>query len=510
MATAALAAVLAGAVFGEGEPEDLSDIHVVSRGPLRISVEGEATLEPIRKYVTDNDYRYTTKVIFARPEGVMVKKDEIVVELDSTYIQDRLEKQELDVSHSGNLLDQARETLEIEESLAEGRLRAAALDAEFAATNLLQYVDGTWPQQKRNLEMNIQQAEEELLLAREQLDWTVKLEEKGFETKKALAEQKLKVTQLEAGLGKAREKLRIATTYDYPRLRRKYESSKRQAELELERETARTAARLAKYRGNLKTREYVHDNEVDRLNWYKGQVEAAKIRAKADGMVVFPMTRYSQSQGMIEEGTTVYYGQSLLAIPDTSRMKIEFMVHESDIHRLSLGQTARLELDSYTGQTFTARLSKIAHTPDGMTQYYRPGMKVYRIEAIVEDELPEDVRPGMSGSATIEIAYLEDTLTVPLSAVTSINGERVCLVKKDGRDEMRSVTTGLYNDRQIQILSGLSAGEVVSLSPPVGEGAVEQDFSEPVQPTAHFDEEEFTRRGDDGESESESLLRTGG
>jgi len=509
--TALVAAAWAGLSSGEVDPSDLPDSHVVARGALRVSVVSEAGLEPIRKYVTDNEYRYTTKVIFARPEGVMVKEGDIVVELDATQVSDRLEKQELDVERSGNLLKQGQETLKIEESLAEGRIAAAQLAMEFAETNLLQYVDGTWPQQKRNFELSIQQVEEELLLAEEQLGWAVKLEARGFETKRALAQQRLKVTQLTAALDKARENLRIAEIYDYPRLKRKYESRMNEARLDFEREQARTAARLAKYRGNVKTREYVHDNEMDRLNWYQGQVEATKIRAKKDGMVVYPQTRYSRSQGMIEEGTTVYYGQSLISIPDNSQMKVAFMVHESDIHRLNVGQIARVELDSYKGRSFAARVNKIAHTPDGTTQYYRPGMKVYKTEAVIVDELPEDIRPGMSGSVTIEIANLEDVVSIPLEAVTSIDGERVCVVRTDdGEEELREVVTGVYNDHRIQILSGLSVGETVSLSPPVGEGARELGTEEHLQRSTHFDEQEFTRSLDEAREDEAVLVRSGG
>ena len=511
------ALVLVGALAGVtavmskgGDQNGAFEGHVVTRSDMRIAVEAEGALEPIRKYVTDNQYRYTTKVISALAEGVTVKKGDIVVELDCTYVSDKLERQELDVTQSKNLLDQARETLSIEESLAEGRLRAAKLAKEFAETDLRQYVDGTWPQQKRNFELDIQQVEEELLLSKEQLDWTIKLEAKGFETRRALALQKLKVTQLETSFASAKEKLRIAETYTYPKLKRKYESSLREAQLDLERETAKSAARLAKYRGNLKTREYVHDNEVDRLNWYKDQVAAAKIRAKADGMVVFPMTRYSSSRGMIEEGSTVYNGQSLISIPDTSEMKVTFMVHESDIHRLKEDQTVRFTLDSYKGEVFTASLTKIAHTPDSMTQYYRPGMKVYKTEAIVESELPEDVRPGMSGSISIDIAQLENVVTVPLKAVTSINGERICMVMSDGEEEIRKVTTGLYNDRNIQILTGLKEGELVSLSPPLGEGAQEPQAGLQETASKHFSEREYSQSLDPIEEELFQLNSGGG
>ena len=474
----ALAATLVlagtGSFLSNGEPETDDSLHVVKRGNLQALIQGDGTLEPIRKHVSENEYRYSTKVLFALPEGAIVKEGDLVLELDATYVSDRLERQELDVEESKFLLEQAKETLSIEKSSVEGRIRAAKLKLEFARTDLEQYVDGLWPQSERNYEMAIQQVQEELLLAKDQLEWSEKLEDAGFETKKKLAEQNLQVTQFSAKLDKANETLRIA-----------------------------------KYQGSLKKREYHFDNEMDRLEWYQKQVEVARVRAKADGMVVYPLTRYSSSQGMIEAGVTVYFGQALVEIPDTSKMKVAFMVHESDAHRVSLGQAAQVELGTYNGQIFNGRVATVGLTPDRGTSYYRPELKVYRTEVVIEDELPE-VKPGMSGSVTIEIARLENVLTVPLQAVTSVDGLRVCLVSVGEEQVLKPVKTGVFNDQNIEIVSGLKEGDIVSLSPPVGQGALEMEVIHSEAPDERFEERDFSSDPIDADADDDAQLNAGG
>lgn len=507
--TATLVVTGAGFLLSPGESEVDDSLHVVERGNLLVRVEGDGTLEPIRKHVSENEYRYSTKVLFALPEGSIVKEGDLVIELDATYIEDRLERQQLDVEESKFQFEQAKETLAIERSRVEARTRAAELTLEFARTDLEQYLDGLWPQSERNYELAIQQVEEELLLAKDQLEWTDKLEDAGFETKKKLAEQELEVSRLSSKSTKASETLRIARTYDHPAKKRKLESAVQEAEIDLEREGFQGAARLAKYQGRLKSYEFQLDNENDRLEWYQNQVEVAKVRAKADGMVVYPQSRYSSSRGMIEAGVSVYFGQALVEIPDTSRMKVAFLVHESDAHRVNLDQEARVELGTYAGQAFKGRVAKIGLTPDRGTSYYRPELKLYRTEVVVEDELPE-VKPGMSGSVTIEIARLENVLTVPLQAVTSIKGLKVCLVSDGEEQILKPVKTGLFNDRDIEILSGLSEGDIVSLTPPVGEGALEIETINSESSREQFEDREYTRDPDVDAPENDSQFNAGG
>ncbi len=59
----------------------------------------------------------------------------------------------------------------------------------------------------------------------------------------------------------------------------------------------------------------------------------------------------------------------------------------------------------------------------------------------------------------------KDTLIIPENSVFKLDGKTFVFVEVNGRAELREVTTGLKSGRQIEVLSGLSEGELVIESP---------------------------------------------
>jgi hypothetical protein len=74
----------------------------------------------------------------------------------------------------------------------------------------------------------------------------------------------------------------------------------------------------------------------------------------------------------------------------------------------------------------------------------------------------------MSCHIEILVDMIEDTLYVPLQAVYPSSGRNLCWVQRGEEIEERSVEVGQHNEKWVQILSGLSEGETVLLSPPPG------------------------------------------
>ena len=73
----------------------------------------------------------------------------------------------------------------------------------------------------------------------------------------------------------------------------------------------------------------------------------------------------------------------------------------------------------------------------------------------------------MGCKAEIIVEQYEKALYVPVQCVVRIAGETFVWVRGAGGDVQRKVTVGLDNSRFVRILSGLSAGEEVSLTPPL-------------------------------------------
>jgi membrane fusion protein (multidrug efflux system) len=67
----------------------------------------------------------------------------------------------------------------------------------------------------------------------------------------------------------------------------------------------------------------------------------------------------------------------------------------------------------------------------------------------------------MFANLSILIDEKQNTLLVPVDAITVVNGQESVYVIKGNVAELRSVTTGLTNDGYIEILSGLEQGETI-------------------------------------------------
>ena len=95
-----------------------------------------------------------------------------------------------------------------------------------------------------------------------------------------------------------------------------------------------------------------------------------------------------------------------------------------------------------------------------------PDLKEYPTEILIDGGAGE-LRNGMGCKAEIIVEQYEKALYVPVQCVVRIAGETFVWVRGAGGDVQRKVTVGLDNSRFVRILSGLSAGEEVSLTPPL-------------------------------------------
>ena len=193
-------------------------------------------------------------------------------------------------------------------------------------------------------------------------------------------------------------------------------------------------------------------------------------------------------------GTAQMAGTEILRIADLSRMEVVVEVNENDIIRVSTGDTARIEVDAYLDQTFTGVVSEIANSAnisnmnvDQVTNFtvkvaILPESYAHLLQA--EGDLPP-LRPGMTATVEIETERVNEVLAVPIEAVTlrgdtstshsadsrwdkededgenelSAAGDEsfevVFVYGDDGKAKLRTVETGIQDDRVIQIKSGL-------------------------------------------------------
>lgn len=469
----ALAAVVLAGLAAQRwfKPEVVAnEVHVVKKGDLLISVVEGGALRAVNESIIRSEFEGSSRIISIVPEGTYVKKGDLLVELDSSELREKVNQQEVAYQNSDFAFVTAKENLRIRKSMVESQIKDYELRVEFARSDLEKYKEGDAPQERKNAEASITLIEEELQRAKDTYEWTQELHKKGYASKSQLEGDSLNLKRLQLQLDQAKEDLRLLIKYDQPKNIRRLESALDQAEKELERLRQRTASEIAQAEADLRTRERALELTLERLNEQKRQLEAAKIHAPQDGLVVYATSSGGPSRdGPIEEGASVRHRQEIIKLPDVSQMLVELRVHESHVLQIRPGMDAFVTVDSIPDRRFKGRVRKVAVLPNSQMMWQNPNLKVYSTEVLIEDQLP-DLKPGVSARAEIIVTNLTEVLTVPIQAVTTIKGQQVCFVEKGKHASPVPVKIGWFNDRFIEIKSALSEGDRVLLTAPdVGE-----------------------------------------
>ena len=230
----------------------------------------------------------------------------------------------------------------------------------------------------------------------------------------------------------------------------------------------------AKSKEELEDAEYDYDTAESSLSKTESDLAETVITAPMDGIVVGePKTA----------GTMAVQGNSnptvIMTIADLSRKQILAKVDETDIGSVRVGQKATFTVDTYTGRSFTATVSRISQTDvtnswntnssNSSSSSSSASVIYYYVVLDVDD--PENLLlPAMTARVEIVTDEKENALAVPISALKTDSTGSYVMVQREGAgkdgasQEKRYVTTGIYSDEYVEILEGLSDGERLAIS----------------------------------------------
>ncbi|MEX0323762.1 MAG: efflux RND transporter periplasmic adaptor subunit [Puniceicoccaceae bacterium] len=468
---AVLLLIILTGLFGGGDDDTAYDFFKVTKGDFLVSIVEGGTLQAVNEITVRNEVPGNSRIVYIIPEGTYVKEGDLIIELDTEQAEKNLN--EVMIRYEDDKADviQTETNVLIQQSTAESQVRKAELAVQFAEMDLQKFEEIEKDQDIRNAEISIITAQESLKLAEERLEWSEKLTEEGFETKSRLDQDKLSVTNQTLGLEKAESSKKMLNEYDLAKQEAKLRSNLKEAQEELLRVKQQTQSRVRQAITQHDIEKRKLELSTTKLAQMQEYMEATKIYAPQDGLIVWAgsSNRYSQ-ESMIEEGAMVRMRQAIIKIPDTSSMKVEIKVHESHVNQVQLGQQAFVVLDAFPDNRYSGTVSKIGLLPDPQSRFGNSNLKVYSTEILINDELP-DIKPGASARAEIVITKLEDVLTVPIQSVTTVQGKQVCYVKGIGDPKPKEVEIGLFNNKFIEIVDGLSSGDRVLLAPPIDTSA---------------------------------------
>lgn len=452
-----------GRQFGKN-PKDEFTILAAKRADLVVSVKESGTLEPVNQTTIRNEVNGSSRIVYLVPQGTMVKEGDLLVELDSSEQEKRLERRRLSYESRQASQAAAQSRLVIVESDAESDVRKAKLKVDFARMDMEKFEHLEKDHLLREAELSVLLAQETLRFSEERYSNSKMLADAGFETSSAVSRDKLSVTSGSAELEKARNDEEATTRFDTVKRYRKLAAELVETQTELMRRKKEADRRIAQAESKLNSTTASLEIAELALAESETQVTASKMYAPHEGMAVYGGSSSRASrESMIEEGAMVRNLQELITIPDISTMKIAIKVHETMASDVEVGQEAFVTLDSTPERVYKGRVSHIALFPDRQSFWSKSKSLVYGAEITLTDPT-EAINPGASGKAQIVVHYLEDALTVPIDAVTTIEGQQIVEVQVSKRKtENRPVEIGIVNERRVQVLNGIEEGDRIIL-----------------------------------------------
>ncbi len=444
-----------GAAVEEGMPDDPPRNARADVGPtveakpggLSLVVDGPGQLEAARSSDVYSKIKGQTTVLMILPEGTRVTKGQLVCELDSAVLKDQLINQKI-----------ALQT-------AEAAYQRDKLAREVAELAYREYTEGIYPREHaaavgaiHDAESSLKQAEERLKrtqAARERLNAMKQMAtpadvaaELDVDDRLADAERAIPREKLALEIGQS--KLKVLEDFTREKMVKRLQSEV-QAALADE-HVKRDARELAR----------------SKTAFLERQIADCKLYAPNTGMVVHandPNRAAGRTTSQIEEGATVRERQKLFSIPDLDGpMRVAARIHESWVDRISPGQTVQIKVDAFRDETFKGVVESVNPLPDpvNMTAGF---VKVYTTHVSIARKLP-GFRPGMTAEVKILVAALDDVISVPVGAVVHYDDkDHVAVKTPDGKIDWREVILGLSTGKEVEVKSGLKAGETVVLEP---------------------------------------------
>jgi HlyD family secretion protein len=185
-------------------------------------------------------------------------------------------------------------------------------------------------------------------------------------------------------------------------------------------------------------------------------------------------------------GTSMMTGTEMMRVADLARMEAQVQVNENDIVKVTLGDTALIEVDAYLDQKFKGIVTEIANSAkttgvsaDQVTNF---DVKILVLpesyKKLVDAGESNPFRPGMSASVDIQTTSKADIITVPIQSVTtrtdttktsttvSDKDIRTLVFITDGKYALaKDVKTGIQDNSYIEIISGIAVNDRVISAP---------------------------------------------
>ncbi len=199
--------------------------------------------------------------------------------------------------------------------------------------------------------------------------------------------------------------------------------------------------------------------QVRRSTYDQSQAEVTRVEAAIRQKKILAPFAGELGIRQVNLGEYLSLGQHVVSLTALDTLLVTFSVPQQVLAAIKTGAQVKLKTDAYPNRSFTARVNAIEPQVD-------PETRNIQVQATL-DNSDRALRPGMYVNASLSLNTRKQALLVPNTAIqTSAQGYSAVIIRgsdprKEGNAEIISVQVGKRIGNQMEITSGLNAGDVI-------------------------------------------------
>lgn len=432
-------------------------------GDLRVSLVEPGTLHAARSITLASEIRSNrAKIVSLLPDGSLLEPDQVVLQFDRTPFEEERLKALADVRDAEAATVRSEQERKLQIAKAEEALESTRHAVRLAELNLEAFEKGTGALNVREAEVRAAEVDAELSRARRDLADMERMMRQGFVSAEEVDRQRGRVEELSRQSGLQGDRLKTAREIHYPR---DLERSRNQLE-EAQDSVARAEGVLyytrEYYRAVLEATERKEQTSREALRAADEQLAKTEVRTPIAGFLVLQDIPLENGKRRPQVGDSVWSGVPIATVPDLSEVQVTAQVREVDLHRVHVGQSARISIEAYPDLRLEGRIAHIGSLAENVND---SPWKFFPVTLTLAGTDPR-LRPGMSARVEFDLESRHDVVRVPSDAVFARGDRRVVYVRRRGAVTEQEVALGLANETHVEVRSGIEAGDELLLEAP--------------------------------------------
>lgn len=411
------------------------------------------------------------EVVWKIEEGTFVEPGTVVVRFDPNQFDSDLDQMRQDIFDVEEAVRRAKESLELtrrRQDLAVLQKENALALAELNRSNVFEQPDAD---ARRQSELTVAYAQLRFEQGEKEYQAEAELHERGYASEASLKQKRLNVASRKADLAKERDLQGLVLAGATAESKRQEDLKVEQAKMDLETSRFNRTAQLAMEQADLELAQIRLENFKANMDRKQNERDNTDVKTLVRGRVAFVDVFKGSSSNLspIQIGETRNRGQDLCKIADTSMLRVQVRVNETDLPRIRQGQEAQIQLPAFPERTFHGKVSEIAHMARdknvalSRSALLRAGEAFVNVVEVTLDfeELTEAdraaMRLGFTATVRFEVGADDSVLVVPWTAV-GFDAKREPYVEVQGAlagGRRRPVKLGRSDEFHVEVLEGL-------------------------------------------------------